>query len=363
MDPIVLWQHKWSQDLFVPTYLFCGGLAAGLFIVAAVADLVSLGVRRFEALARGAALAAVPVLAVAGLTLTVHLGKPERGLGFPLFFTNYNSWMTRGGWVLGSASPLVVAYAALWYFGVWPTLRRVVGVIGLPVLGLLAVYTGLLLSGAGFVPLWSREHLPRLFLTSGLTTGTAAAGLVGVLAWRWLAPGKPAGAVIRTVGIALALLIVLEGYEVRAFLRHLSEGAPDKSAAVTTPSGLFVAPSGSRLAHRYLTGGPDYPARLLRWGDGAEAAEDGPVGAHPTLAPWFWGGFVGLGLLLPLTLTVVEWLTAAIASRAADAVAAIKFLAVLGGGFALRMVVVWGGDLKAPLPFPPSSWPVPGLGG
>jgi hypothetical protein len=120
MDPIVLWQHKWSQDLFVPTYLFTGGLTAGLFIVAALADFLSLLSRRLAALSRGAALAAVPVLGVAGFTLTVHLGKPERGLGFPLFFTNYNSWMTRGGWIVAAASLVVVAYAALWYFRVWP---------------------------------------------------------------------------------------------------------------------------------------------------------------------------------------------------------------------------------------------------
>jgi hypothetical protein len=44
-------------------------------------------------------------------------------------------------------------------------------------------------------------------------------------------------------------------------------------------------------------------------------------------------------------------------------VAVVKFLSVLAGGYILRLVVVWGGDLKAPLPFPPSSWPVPGLGG
>jgi hypothetical protein len=38
-----------------------------------------------------------------------------------------------------------------------------------------------------------------------------------------------------------------------------------------------------------------------------------------------------------------------------------KFLLVLAGGVVLRYVVVWGGDLKTPLTFPPSMWPVPGL--
>ena len=313
MEPIVLWQHKWSQDLFVPTYLFCGGLAAGLFVVAVLADFAGLAARRFEALSRGAALLALPVLGVAGITLTLHLGKPERGLGFPLFFTNYHSWMTRGGWVLGAAAPLVLAYAALWYFGVWAAVRRALGIVGLPVLAFLAVYTGLLLSGAGFVPLWSSEHLPWLFLTSGLTTGTAAAGLVAVLGWRVLAPGKAPGLVLGTVSVVLAGLILVEAYELRGFLRHLAEGAPDKAVIVTTPSGHFVSPIGSRLAHAYVTGGPGYPARLWRSADEAAAAEPAPTLGRPTLAPWFWLGVGGLGLALPLGLTVLEWLAAALA--------------------------------------------------
>jgi hypothetical protein len=40
----------------------------------------------------------------------------------------------------------------------------------------------------------------------------------------------------------------------------------------------------------------------------------------------------------------------------------VKFVLVLVGGLMLRYVVVWGGDLKAPLAFPPSMWPIPELG-
>jgi hypothetical protein len=48
-------------------------------------------------------------------------------------------------------------------------------------------------------------------------------------------------------------------------------------------------------------------------------------------------------------------------------VAAVKFASVLVGGLILRFVIVWGGDIKAPLSFTPSTWPIPlpppGLGG
>jgi hypothetical protein len=47
-----------------------------------------------------------------------------------------------------------------------------------------------------------------------------------------------------------------------------------------------------------------------------------------------------------------------------------KFALVLVGGLMLRYTIVWGGDLKSPLIFPPSMWqvptslpPIPGLGG
>jgi polysulfide reductase chain C len=364
MDPIVLWQHKWSQDLFVPTYLFTGGLTAGLYIVAAVADLMSLLYRRFAALSRGAALAAVPVLGVAGFTLTIHLGKPERGLGFPLFFTNYNSWMTRGGWIVAAASLVVVAYAALWYFRVWPGLRRVVGLLGIPVLAMLGLYTGLLLSGSGYVPLWSREFLPTLFLTSGLTGGVALSGLVALLAWRYLAPpGDASRPVLRWVALALVVLIGLELYELRSYVAYLAGKAPDKALILTTPDGEFVSPIGSRLGYVYLTGGPEYPYKLFRPAVTSDVPAAAELVPRPTLARWFWIGVVGLGLLLPLALTVVELLVDVVSARLANLVAALKFLSALTGGYVLRLVMVWGGDLKAPLPFPPSVWPIPGFGG
>lgn len=360
MEPIVLLQHKWSADLFIPAYLFFGGLTAGLFVVAALADLVGLVWSRMERVARVAGLTAVPVLALAGFFLTVHLGKPERGLGFPLFFTNYNSWMTRGGWVVGVAGPLVVAYGVLWYFRVWPLTRRIVALLGIPVLGFLAMYTGFLLSGAGYVPLWSRRFLPLLFLNSGLTTGVAAAGVV-LLVIAWLRRDlADVGALRRVLGVALILLIAAELAEMYAFTTYLREGAPDKALTETLPSGEFTAPMGSRLAHRYLTGGEGYPWRLVRAGtDVAEAAETSRPA--PTLAAWFWIGVIGLGLGLPLVLSLGELLAESAGHHAAAGVAAVKFALVLLGGFVLRLVIVWGGDVKAPLPFPPQLWQVPGL--
>lgn len=329
MEPIVLMQTKWSGTLYVPLYLFFGGLASGMFIVAAVADLVGIKVERFARLSRVVAIAAIPILALAGFFLTSHLGKPERGFAFPVFFTNYESWMTRGGWVVGSAAPFIVAYAALWWFGVLPGIRRTLAVVGIPFGAGMAMYTGALLGGAGFVPLWSMKYLPLLFLNSGLTTGVAAAGFTAALVWPWLKePRDNARPVIAWLSVALIVMIGLELLELYAFMTYLASEPGGKLTA--SPTGVFVAPTGSRKAYEYVTQG--------------------------ALAPWFWGGIIGVGLLVPLALTVPEFLL----RRWAVTIATVKFVMVLIGGFMLRWVIVHGGDLKAPLPFPPQTWPVPG---
>jgi hypothetical protein len=352
----------------------------------------------------------------------------------------------------------------------------------IPAVGL-ALYTGLLLSGSWYVPLWSGEHLPPLFLTSGLNTGLAAAGLAVLFAWPWLGLGDMgARPIIRWFGIALAVLIVFEGWELYRFMRDLSsqgllkghasaptterfqykvepggslvpgsyvaivtwtgnatgveEGmsadtpveitqpnsqliivaprkpgvaynvylgmshnearqvaaniAPRESVAIQNlarrslnlpinidTGGEFLASSGGRLAYRYLTGGPAYPSALF--GGTAEAALSGAVsvGATPQvfhslprgrdLSAWFWFGVVGLALVVPIILTVIEFVAELGGRTLANTVAAVKFASVLAGGLILRFVIVWGGDIKAPLSFTPSTWPIPlpppGLGG
>jgi len=164
----------------------------------------------------------------------------------------------------------------------------------------------------------------------------------------------------------LVLLIALELYEIREFVGHLASRVPDKALVETSPTGDFTAPIGTRLAYQYLTGGPEYPRKLLDGGPG-EVTVSGR--SRATLARWFWLGVIGVGLTVPLVFTVLEALSEFVSRRLAHAVAMLKFTLVIIGGYLLRVVIVWGGDLKAPLPFPPSLWqvpklpPIPGLGG
>jgi len=81
------------------------------------------------------------------------------------------------------------------------------------------------------------------------------------------------------------------------------------------------------------------------------------------LAPWFWWGFVATGLALPLVASGLHTVGERVFHARLGWIFYVKFVLVLVGGLMLRYVIVWGGDLKTPLIFPPSMWPVPGVSG
>jgi protein NrfD len=333
MEPIALWQQKWGLTFHIPWYLYLGGLAGGTLTIAALADLLAGTRERFRNLARGCAYLTTPIIIVGGLSLTFHLGKPERGFGFPLFFTNYQSWMTIGGWILGVFAPLSVAYAAAWYFHVGRRVRLVLAAPGVPLGVLMSLYTGFLLSATWtvpgdrwYVPLWDSRYLPVLFVLSGLSTGLAACGFGAVVAGRFprLSGGEKASedarAVAKLASRADMVTILAEGAWVYVFFAALAGGT-----------------LGQRRAFDLMTRGD--------------------------LAPWFWWGFVAIGLAAPLLVSTVQGLAERLLRIPAGWALGTKFAMVLLGGLMLRYVLVWGGDMKTPLIFPPSMWPLPGVGG
>lgn len=326
MEPIVLWQQKWGASFHIPWYLFLGGLAGGAMALGGLAELVGGRRERLRELARAAAQVTVPAIALGGLSLALHLGKPERGFAFPLFFTNYGSWLTIGGWIVGLFAPLSVALAAAWHFRLPRRVRLPLAVAGIPLGLAMALYTGWLLSGAWlvpggrwFVPLWDATYLPLLFLLSGCSSALAACGLVALVPPRH----KGVGAAVdrtqrdRVASLASAVdaaTLLVEGAWLYLFLTALADG-----------------PLGARLAVAHVTRG--------------------------ALAPWFWWGVVAAGLAAPLALGALHAL--ARGRRGGRWILAAEFGLVLVGALVLRYVVVWGGDLKTPLPFPPSLWPLP----
>ena len=329
MESIILMNSKWGNDIFVPMYLFFGGLSGGLFVIAVATDLLGIKFKQFEKYSRLTSYLVLPVLALAGAFIAFHLGKPERGILFPFFFKNYNSWLVIGGWSVGLAVPLVAAYAALWYYKTDATIRRVLGVIAFPILGFVSFYTGLLLSGAMFVPLWSQKYLPYLFLNSGVLTGLAGSGLMYVLYQNYgSSKSEESSGVLRIIGYAIIFFVLVELFELQRFMDHLSSN-PVK----IDNSGYFVAPNGSVMAYEYVTQG--------------------------VLAPWFWWGIIGLGLTIPLILTFIEMIFNKVIQPYVDWISGVKFASILSGGIILRFVIVWGGELKAPLTVIPQLNQIP----
>ena len=337
MESIILMNSKWGNDMFVPMYLFFGGLSGGLFVVAVAADLIGIKLKQFENFSKITAVLCLPVLALAGAFIAFHLGKPERGILFPFFFKNYSSWLVIGGWSVGLAIPLVVSYAAMWHFRVNQTYRRIVGVIGMPLLGFVSFYTGLLLSGAMFVPLWSMKFLPYLFLNSGVLTGLAGSGLVYILYQAFFTQNvsqetasgsEDSSKIISILGYAILVFIFIELIEIQLFMDYLASN-PVKD----DNSGLFIAPNGSEFVYEYVTQGP--------------------------LSPWFWWGIIGLGLTLPLVIGLIELIFATAIKTYTNWVSGFKFASILVGGAILRFVIVCGGEVKAPLTMPPALFQIP----
>ncbi len=333
MEPILLSQQKWGLSLHIPWYLFLGGLAGGTMTLAALADLVAGTRKRYEYFARVSAYITPPIIIVGGLFLTFHLGKPERGFAFPLFFTNYESWMTIGGWILGAFAPLSLAYAGAWYLRLDRRLRLVMAVMGIPLGVLMSLYTGFLLSaawvvpgGRWYVPLWDKMYLPVLFVLSGLSTALGACGLVALVAGRirWSSAGErmpeEAWAVALVASRADLVAVLAEGGWVYYFLASLGVGT-----------------LGQQLAFRLVTQGD--------------------------LASWFWWGFVATGLAAPLLAGLIHVIGERVLHARMGWVLYAEFILLLVGGLMLRYIIVWGGDMKAPLIFPPAMWPVPGMTG
>ena len=336
MESIILMNSKWGNDIFVPMYLFFGGLSGGLFIVAVVSDLLGLKNKNLENFSKITSYLVLPVLAIAGFFIAFHLGKPERGILFPFFFKNYDSWLVIGGWSVGLSVPLVAAYAALWYYKINSNIRRIVGVIASPILGFVSFYTGLLLSGAMFVPLWSQKFLPLIFLNSGILTGLAASGLAYILFHSFSGKSgmehiSESSGIFRSIGYLIILFIFIEFLELEKFMHYLSSN-PSKLDG----SGQFVVPNGSQMAYEYLI--------------------------HGDLAQWFWVGVIGFGLSIPLVISFVELTIDKLIKPYAKWVSCAKFTSILAGGIILRFVIVWGGELKAPLTVSPALFQIP-LGG
>ena len=276
--------------------LFLAGLGAGALLVAIIADLF--GGRRYERIVRtGAVIAPLPVI-VGVILLVIDLGRPLRFWEFlfrpgpGLLMVNLNSVMSIGVWLLSVFVVLSLVYVALVFFGwafTWgKKVRQGVGIIGLVISLLVAVYTGVLLAATAN-PLWNTVLLPAVFSVSALATGIAA--IIFVLSFSHIYGART------KVGPSIS---ELEKINSRVISLELLIVALFVLVGITSPSMKMILGS----------------AYGLLW----------------------WVGIIGLGLVVPLVFGVRGKVRK---PQASVVVAAL----VLLGSFFLRYVILIGGQI------------------
>lgn len=303
----------------IVSYLFLGGLSAGLFFVSAIGAVLHgrIGPAATRVARLGAWLAPWPVM-LGCFLLIFDLGKWYRF--YKLFIhIRWLSPMSAGSWLLSVFVLISLSYSFAWldagqrrwFFSRLPrwlqplraldrdlsSWRRTLALTGLPVSVGVGIYTGVLLGAVQSRPFWNTNLVAQLFLVSALSTGCAA--LMLVLAWQ-----RSEGEELRLLYFLDIALLTLELFIVLPYILH----GRISVQAVRESLGLIL-------------GGPF------------------------TLS--FWLLFVGLGLLAPLGIETYEVVSAtSTAVSHPRRMAAGSAVLVLAGGFLLRYIFVYAGQMS-----------------
>ncbi len=183
IDPYL---HVWHWP--IPTYLFLGGLAAGILFFSGLYYILGKE-KQLPTAVKWASFLAAPALVVGLFFLFIDL---THKLYFWQLYTTIRltSPMSWGAWTLMFITPLAFIWSAtylrelvpkwdwklkiLWNFEALAIKYRtpIAWVIMLLAV-ILGIYTGILLSAFNARPLWNTSLLGPLFLTSGLSAGAA----------------------------------------------------------------------------------------------------------------------------------------------------------------------------------------------
>ena len=320
--------------------LFGAGLSAGAFFLSAMAYF--LGQEKYDKITRiGAYIAPFPLI-IGIICLIIDLERPH--LFWKLLLTvQPNSVMSLGAWLLFIFSLFSFIHLYLWLpegydlphlFKKIPepwrriSILRVVGDssfikdfrkknltvkrgliagFGIPISIGVGIYTGVLLGALVAKPFWNNPMLPMLFLLSALNTGAAAICLAGCFL------GSRNGMsreeietnkfIVHSIDFTLMVFLVIA---VALFL-----------------FGLYTSPRSSVEAASLIMGGE--------------------------FTFLFWVVFVGIGVILPLSLEVYEliphFITQVALREHKPWISGILATSVLLGGFTLRYVVVYAGQM------------------
>jgi formate-dependent nitrite reductase membrane component NrfD len=293
IDPVL---HVWGWE--IPLYLFLGGLSAGILIFSAYftlrgrQDELPVAVKWMPL--------AVPFLIGIGL-LALLLDLSHVWYAWQLF-TNirWESPMSWGAWTLMLITPLSLAWIALWIEDIFPNWdwkfdevktavawikgqQRNLAKILIIMAAVLGMYTGILLSAFNARPFWNTSILGPLFLASGLS---ASAALIAFFAKSEVEKRLFTRIDIILIGIELFMIVHL-------FMGHLAGTQVHIQAAQMFLGGAYTVP--------------------------------------------FWIFVVGLGLVLPIFLEMLE-----LKHRFVPAI--VPVVLIISGNLALRFIVVSAGQ-------------------
>jgi formate-dependent nitrite reductase membrane component NrfD len=282
----------------IPLYLFIGGLVAGILFFSTLFYIRGKS-EEYPTAVKKISLFAGPLLALGLLALFLDLSHK---LYVWRFYTTirWESPMSWGSWTLLIITPLSILWSMIWIEDLWLSFKWPFAwlskfvtylkkykaqmawtlLIGSIILGM---YTGILLSAFNARPFWNSAILGPLFLVSGLSTGAA---LIIIFSKSEKEKKLFSTIDVTLIGIELFLLI------------HLFMG--------------FLASTQVHIEAADLFLGGDYTAA-------------------------FWVLVVGLGLILPLLIEILEL-------RGFHVPVIIPSLLVLFGGLILRFIVVDAGQ-------------------
>lgn len=309
---------------WVVGYLFLGGLSAGLFFVSALATLIRKKENPdFDRLAMlGAMMAPWPVI-LGCLLLMFDLGRWYRA--YKLFLhMQWTSPMSIGSWLLfvfiivsllylfaslpeKQRARLLARFPRVFRLG-WmdypnfSQARRMLAIVGLPISVGVGIYTGVLLGAVQSRPFWNTSLVAQLFLFSALSTGCAA--LLFALLW---VRTPVAAAELRLLYILDISALSLELFIVLPYVIH----------------GQLSVQAVRESLHLILGG----PFTVI-----------------------FWLFFFSLGLLLPLFMEIREiatMLSSPSIVKHGKVVAGTAAVLVLAGGFLLRYIFVYAGQISS----------------
>ncbi len=311
---------RWG--LLIVSYLFLGGMSAGLLFVSGLATyLQEDGSSVYPRIARAGALLAPWPVALGSFLLIFDLGRWYRFYKLFVTFT-WHSPMSIGSWLLLGFTGVSFVYCWTWlpdsalhafvarlprrlrFLSAVATPARVrwqrpLAALGFPLSLGVGIYTGVLLGAVQSRPFWNTNLVAQIFLFSALSTGCATVILALTASREGVAPRE--ARLLYSIDI---VLILLELFVVIPYVIHGE-----------------LSPLAAREALALVLGGPF------------------------TFA--FWVLFFALGLLAPLALEIWEVRPALFnggdlhpGRLLAGATAAL----IVFGGFVLRYVFVYAGQ-------------------